>query len=185
MKPSIAGLFAAFSIATLALFTGCSSCKPGGPPGQAQSYNLKLEPGASLKDSSVTVDVVGVNQSELPKWQTYSIKDYFKPGDPVRQDAPKFTAEFIPGKQPTVVLKKSNPLWASWLKSGAQYLVVLADLPGVYREGKSGSQDPRRQLVPLCQCYWPDKTTDVVLKVQAGGVSLETPTREGWTLPAW
>lgn len=149
------------------------------------SYNVKLNPGESLKDSSVVVDVVGINQSELPKWQSYSIKNYFKQGDPVRQDAQKFTADFVPGHQTTVVLKKNDPLWDKWLKSGAQYLVVVADIPGFYPEGKSGSQDPRRQLIPMCQCFWPDKTADLEVKVQAGGVSLVTPPREGWTLPAW
>lgn len=164
---------------------GCSSCKPSGPPGPPQAYNTKITPGESLKDSSVVVDVVGINQSELPKWQSYSIRDYFKPGDPVRQDAAKFTAEFVPGKQTPAVLKKNDPLWERWTKSGAQYLVVIADLPGVYKEGKSGSQDPRRQLIPLCKCYWPDKTADLEVRIQAGGVSLVTAPREGWTLPAW
>jgi hypothetical protein len=179
----------AFLLALLALacgaFAGCSSCKPGGSPGPAQSYNLKLSPGDSLKDSSVVVDVVGINQSELPKWQSYSIKDYFKPGDAVRQDAARFTAEFVPGKQNPAVLKKTDPLWDKWTKSGVQYLVVIADLPGVYKEGKVGSQDPRRQLIPCCKCYWPDKTADLEVRIQAGGVSLVTTLREGWTLPAW
>jgi hypothetical protein len=166
-------------------FVGCSSCKPGGPPGPPLTYNVTIAPGDSLKDSSVVVDVVGINQSELPKWQTYSVKDYFKPGDPVRHDAAKFTAEFVPGKQAPVVLKKTDPLWEKWKRSGAQYLVVIADLPGVYKEGKPGGQDPRRQLVPCCQCYWPDKTSDLEVRVQASGLSLVTVMREGWVLPAW
>ena len=167
------------------VFAGCKSCKPGGPPGPALSYNLTITPGDSLKDSSVLVDVVGINPSELPKWQTYSIRDYFTPNDPVRQDAVKFTAEFVPGKQNPITLKKGDPLWNKWMKSGAQYLVVLADLPLVSKEGKVGSQDPRRQLIPLCKCYWPDNTSDLDVKVQAGGVSLVNAPREGWTLPAW
>ena len=174
-------------LAVLAIcgFTGCSSCKPGGPPGPALAYNIKVSPGDSLKDSSVVVDLVGISQSELPKWQTYSVKDYFKPGDPVRQDAAKFTTEFVPGKQSPSLLKQKDPLWDKWMKSGAQYLVIIADLPGVYKEGKLGSQDPRRQLIPLCKCYWPDKTVDLEVRVQAGGVSLVNAPREGWTLPAW
>jgi hypothetical protein len=187
MKASVGSKFLvlALMVAGATVLVGCSTCKPGGPPGPPQAYNLTISPGESLKDSSVLVDVVGINQSELPKWQDYSIRDYFKPGDPVRQDAAKFTAEFVPGKQAPAVLKKTDPLWSRWSKSGAQYLVLIADLPGVYKEGKSGSQDPRRQLIPLCQCYWPDKTTDLNVRIQAGGVSLVTVPREGWTLPAW
>ena len=175
----------ALLILGVGVFGGCSSCKPGGSAGLPQSYSIKINPGDSLKDSSVVADVVGINQSELPKWQTYSVKDYFKTGDPFLQDAVKFTAEFVPGKQSEVVLKKTDPLWDKWTKAGVQYLVVLADLPGAFKEGKVGSQDPRRQLIPICKCYWPDKTTDIEVKVQAGGVTLVTPTREGWSLPPW
>ena len=103
----------------------------------------------------------------------------------MRQDAAKFTTSFVPGEQKTVVLKKTDPIWDKWLKAGVQDLVVLADLPGAFEEGKVGSQDPRRQLLPLCKCYWPDKTEELTVKVQAGGVSLGNTPREGWTLPAW
>jgi hypothetical protein len=164
---------------------GCSSCKPGKSNGAAQSYNLKITPGESLKDSSVVVDVVGINPSELQKWQSYSLKKYLKPGDALRQDAAKTTANFLPGQQTPFVIKKTDPIWDQWLKSGAQYLVVIADLPGVFEEGKAGTQDPRRHLIPLCKCYWPGGVKELEAKVQAGGVSLVTGPREGWSLPAW
>lgn len=187
MKPPFRfqSLLLALLVLGTGIFAGCSSCKPGGPAGQPLSYNFKINPGDSLKDSSVIVDVVGINQSEMAKWQTYSVKDYFKPGDPFRQDAVKFSTEFVPGKQSVVVLKKTDPIWDKWTKGGAQYLVVIADLPGVFKEGKLGSQDPRRQLVPTCKCYWPDNTMDLEVKVQAGGVSLVTAPRQGWSLPPW
>ncbi len=171
---------------TLASFVaGCGSCKPGKPPGPPLTYDLKVSPGDSLKDSSVEVDIVGVNPSELQKWQTYSLKKYFKAGDPLRQDAMKVTASFLPGQQAPFTLKKTDPLWGKWFKAGVQDLVVIADLPGVYEEGKIGSQDPRRQRVLLCKCYWPAKTQNLDIKVQASGVTIVTTPRTGYPLPAW
>ena len=167
------------------VFAGCSSCKPGKSSGSPLSYTLNVAPGESLQNSSVAVDIVGINPSELEKWRSYSLKKYFTPGDTLRQDASKVTANFAPGPQTPFVIKKLDPQWDKWLKSGVQYLVVVADLPGVYEEGKAGTQDPRRQLVPLCKCYWPGGTKDLNLKVQAGGVTLLTTPREGWSLPSW
>jgi hypothetical protein len=186
MKPTFRNPFLGVGALALLLFAaGCSSCKPGAGGGAAQAYNLKVVPGDSLKDSSVVVDVIGLHQSELQLLQTYSLKKYFKPGDKVRGDLSKQTITFLPDKQTPFELKKTDPLWKKWLAEGVQYVVVIADLPGVYEEGKNGSQDPRRQMVPLCKCYWPGGNKDLTLEVRAGGVRVVTVPREGQTLPAW
>lgn len=169
----------------LALLAGCATCKPGKSAGEALTYDINLAVGDSLKDASFQLDVVGVNPSELPKWQSYSLKNYFGPRDPVREDALKKTFVVPPGSAKVLQVPASDALWAQWKKAGVQYLVVLADPPFAYPEGKIGSQDPRRQLVPLCECYWPKKTKALDLKVQAGGISIVTPLREGWTAPPW
>jgi hypothetical protein len=176
---------AAAMLGFLMYFTGCSSCKPGKDEGAAKAYNFKVSPGESLKESSFRVDIIGLQQSELQMLQTYSLKKYFKPGDPVRQDLTKVTAEFVPGKQDAFVIKKTDPIWKKWLGSGVQYVAVIADLPGLYDEGKVGSQDPRRQLVPLCECYWTGGVKELNVEVRAGGVRIVTVPREGETLPVW
>jgi hypothetical protein len=173
------------ALAILFFSTGCSGCKPGAGGGAARAYNLKLVPGESLKDSSVVVDIIGLQSSELQLLQTYSLKKYFKSGDPVRTDLSKTNVTFRPDKQTAFELKKDDPLWTKWLAEGVQYVVVIADLPGVYEEGKNGSQDPRRQLIPLCRCYWPGGTKDLTVEVRAGGVRIVTVPRDGQTLPAW
>ena len=188
MKPNfrLEHLFLAAFVAGVACFSaGCSSCKPGKSAGEPLKYNVVVTPGASLADKSAQVDIVGLSPSDMPKWQSYSLKKYFSPGDPLRKDALKVTAEFTPGQQKPFTLAKADPIWDRWLKSGVQQLVVIADLPGGFEEGKAGSQDPRRQVVPLCTCYWPDKTTNLTVEVPASGVKLTTLTREGWALPPW
>jgi hypothetical protein len=174
------GMFAA-----LALFSGCSSCKPGKDEGAATAYNFKVSPGDSLKDGSFTVDIIGLQQSELQLLQNYSLKKYWRPGDPVRQDLAKLTVEFVPGKQEPFLIQKKDPVWKKWIGSGVQYVAVVADLPGIYEEGKVGSQDPRRQLVPICKCYWRSGVKELDVEVRAGGVRVVTVPREGETLPVW
>jgi hypothetical protein len=172
-------------LATLGFVAGCSSCKPGKDPGPATKYNIKVLPGDSLKDSSLTVDIIGVRQSELQLLQNYSLKKYWKPDDPVRKDLSKVSVPFLPGNQTPFVLGKTNVIWQKWVASGVQYVVVIADLPGIYEEGKAGSQDPRRQLIPICKCYWPSSAKELDVEVRAGGVRVVTIPREGQTLPVW
>lgn len=164
------------------LFEGCSSCKPG-EPGKPQAYNLNVNLGDTLKDSSVVVDVIAANQYDLERLKTYSVNKYWSPGDSMRIDIPKTSFSFVSGAQLKQTLPATNSLWAKWKDSGVQYLVVMADLPGVFEEGKTGSQDPRRQLLPICECYWPSKTEDLTIEVQASGVRVITAPRVGQTLP--
>lgn len=166
------------------LFSGCSSCKPGSGPGKPQARNLQINLGESLKDSSVVVDVIAANPSDLERLKTYSVNKYWSPGDPLRRDLPKVSFSFVSGEKLDRALNMTNAVWKAWIKSGVQYLVVVADLPGVYQGDKPGSQDPRRQLVPICECYWPPKTKVLKVEVQASGVRVVTAPRLGQTLPS-
>jgi hypothetical protein len=175
--------FVTLATAVATLFSaGCSSCKPG-VPGKPQAYNLQIKLGNTLKDSSVVVDVIAANQYDLERLKTYSINKYWSPGDSLRTDIPKTSFSFVSGKDLDSTLARTNVLWTQWKNAGVQYLVVVADLPGVFEEGKIGSQDPRRQLLPICNCYWPAKTKDLTVEVQASGVRIITPPRLGQTLP--
>jgi hypothetical protein len=178
-------LFPLLLLASLLSMAGCSSCKPGKGAGKPKVYTLKVSPGASLKDISVPVDVIGIHPADLERFKTYSVRKYFKANDLVRQDAAKVTARFVPDRQEPLVLKSTDPQWTKWISAGAQYLVIIADLPSVNEEGKVGSQDPRRQLIPICECYWPSGSKEIAVEVQAGGVRLLTSPREGWSLPPW
>src|SRR5262249_44255796 len=133
LRRNIGGrLVLALCVAAMGLAAGCSSCKPGKSPGKALSYSLKITPGESLKDSSAEVDVIGANADLLAQLQNYSVKKYFKHGDPVRRDAPKLaTIKFVPGKQEPYEIPQSDPQWAAWIAAGVHDLVVLADLPEI------------------------------------------------------
>src|SRR5215208_5283068 len=94
-------LLALLVLSLIHFVAGCAACKPGKGAGPALSYKLKVGPGESLKESSVRVDVIGILPTELQKWQVKSLKDYWKPGDPLRQDAARnmITTSFTPGQQ--------------------------------------------------------------------------------------
>ncbi len=155
--------------------TGCSSCKPG-KAGKPTAYHVTVNLDESLKEGSVLVDLVAANQANLPRWESYSITKYWKERDPMRTDADKVTLSFVSGKSLTNELGRVDAKWNKWLAQGATHLVVLADLPGA-RQDKPGTQDERRQIIPLDPCHWPKKTTNLIIQVQRSGINVQTPPR--------
>src|ERR1041385_584348 len=91
-----AGLFAALTL----MFAGCSSCKPG-RPGPIGKYKVEVTLDDSLKNASVLVDLVGVNPSNLPRWEAYSMVKYWTGGDAMRRDADKKVLNFVSGQAGT------------------------------------------------------------------------------------
>ncbi len=174
-------------VAAAAMLAGCATCKPGKGPGPVQAYNLHIKLGPTLEHASVLVHVIPANPSDLERLKTYSLNKYWKPGDPLNRDLPKHVFNFVEGKQLTQTLDATDPEWATWKNSGALYLAVFADLPGVFDEGKPGTQDPRRQLLPICECYWPPNAKDIEVEAQASGVRLLTAPapQPGLQWPLW
>ena len=165
----------AFLSAAAFFVSGCASCKPG-EPGKPQAYFVQVNLDPTLQQGSVLVDLVGVTTASLPRWEAYSMNQYWKPGDSMRNDADKFTISFVSGKSLTNSLSKTDAKWANWLKRGVTHLLVLADLPGGQTD-KPGAQDPRRQILLLGECRWPKKTTNLTVQVQKSGIDIQTPPR--------
>ncbi len=164
----VAGLLAAGVV-------GCSSCKPG-QPGPQGHYTLEVGLDESLKTSSVIVDLVGVNPSALPRWEAYDMGKYWKEGDPMRRDADKVVLNFVSGEALNSSLSVTNAQWGKWKSAGVTHVLVLADLPGA-QTSKAGSQDARRQILPLDECSWPKKTKTLKVLVQRSGIVVLTPPR--------
>jgi len=159
------------SLAVLAL-VGCSTApKP-------RNYNLKIECDQALAGSSIQLDIIGANAiSDLPKWQSYSVSDYWQPGNPMRRDAEKIVLRFGQAKSNTQVFSGTDPIWNRWLATGALYLVVIVDLPGIASD-REGNADPRRLILPLDSREWPGNVETIELRVQEAGIRLLTPKRE-------
>jgi hypothetical protein len=169
-------LMAAGMIGVLAaISTGCSSCKPG-TPGPIGRYTIGVSLDESLKTGSVIVDLVGVNPSSLPRWEAYDMGKYWSANDPMRRDADKVVLNFVSGQTLTNNLPASDPQWDKWRAKGVTHVLVLADLPGA-PASKPGTEDARRQILPLDQCTWPSKTTTLKVLVQRSGIVVLTPVR--------
>ena len=101
---------------------------------------------------------------------------YWKEGDPFRRDADKTVLNFVSGQQLVQSLAVSDAQWARWQAKGVTHLLVLADLPGAH-VSKPGSQDERRQILPLDRCNWPKGTKNLQVLVQRSGIVVLTPVR--------
>lgn len=160
-------VLASFALVTAFLLASCASA----PKPRAFTVQVDLDP--ALSGSSLQVDLIGANPvSDLPKFESYSVSEYWKPGDPLRRDASKVTLAFGQGRAMTQSLDSKNAAWQRWLQTGAQHLVVLVDLPGVPAD-KAGNADPRRLILPLDGARW-GKTDTLHILIQESGARLLT-----------
>src|SRR5580765_288541 len=162
-------------ITLMTVFAGCSSCKPGNA-GPIAKYTIEVSLDESLKSSSVLVDLVGVNPSGLPRWESYNMGNYWREGDPMRHDADKVVLNFVSGQTLTNSLASTNAVWDRWKSQGVTHVLVLADI-AVRGESRPGNQDARRQILSLGECQWPKKTKVLNVLVQRSGVKVLTPAR--------
>ncbi len=151
------------------LLPGCASAPKAG------AYSLKFELAPALVGSSIQIDLIGANPvSDLPKWQTTSVTEYWQPDNAQRRDADKGVLQFGPGKPNVQTFASTDPVWNRWLSTGATYLVVLVDLPGISAD-REGNADPRRLILPLDVKKWPSDVKALELRVQESGIRLLTP----------
>jgi hypothetical protein len=158
------------------ILSGCATCKPGkaGPIGK---YSIETHLDPSLKDASVTVDIVGATPLTLPRWENYSMKKYWEPQDEMREGAEKITFTLGNGADQSHTIPMDDPKWKDWAAHGVTYIVVVADLPGVI-DDKVGSLDARRQELPLDQCSWTEGTTNLVVDVKRSGLEVRSMSRQ-------
>jgi len=166
----------------MALFgTGCSllsPCKPG-KPAKPKPFHVTVNLDPSLQQSSVVVDLVAVSEGMKSQWEGYKMSDYWKDGDAMRKDADsrgdKYTLSFVSGQSLSQSMGRLDPKWKQWIEQKrATHIFVLADLPGG-RADLHGTQDPRRQILSLDPCYWPKKTTNLIVNVQRSGIVPPAP----------
>ena len=150
-------------------FGGCASAPAPRP------YGVKVTLDAALAGTSVQIDLVGVNEiADLPKWQSYSVTDYWQPNNSFRRDARKYTMQFGRDTANTQTLLSVDPHWVEWLRTGALQLVIVADLPGAQTD-QVGNADPRRLILPLDKAAWGGKVETLEILVQESGLRLMTP----------
>lgn len=161
-------LFSLVGAAVLTLLL--ASCETAPEP---RAFAIQVTLDSTLVGTSVQIDFIGANQAtDLPKWQSYNLTEYWQPNNAFRRDAAKYTMQFDRDKPNRQMLLANDAHWAEWLRTGAQNLVIVADLPGITGEGNS---DGRRLILPLDKNAWDSKTQTIEVLVQESGLKLMTP----------
>jgi len=130
-------------------------------------------------NKSVEVHLVGVNRFEKDLWDTTSMTDYWTPGNQLRKSAKEYTYVIQFGRGPCKeTLSKKDPVCQAWEKRKAEYLFVLADLPGVYTDSV-GNADARRLRLPAANSNrwgWRKRQIDIRIE-ESNIVSLTVPAK--------
>jgi hypothetical protein len=168
------------------VLVGVAAVCLAGLAGGCEHFNVivmldKDDPG--LKDAkgtlnSIEVNIVGVNQIEFPVWEQMSVTKYWEPGNRTRESAVKYVMTFGANAPDEQLLKIDDPIWKKWDERNAEYLFVLAFLPG---EDKPGLADPRRIFLPYKTSKWESRywgKDTIKIQLKSGGLtSLRQPNK--------
>jgi hypothetical protein len=120
---------------------------------------------------SVELHLVGVNRFEKERWEIVSMTDYWTPGNQLRKSAAEYTYVIQFGQGPcTRTLAKKDPIRKIWKSRKAEYLFVLADLPGVFTD-QPGNADPRRLRLPAANSRcWGVRQRSINVSVEGSNI---------------
>jgi hypothetical protein len=102
---------------------------------------------------SAEVDLVGINESQVHEWETYSLTAYFGGDDPLRTKSVRYPMVFMSGASTTQTFSSTDDIWAKWKAEGATRLAVMAQWPG-------GSD---REILPLDADAWESRRIGIVV----------------------
>ncbi|MHC4474352.1 MAG: hypothetical protein ACYTEL_01820 [Planctomycetota bacterium] len=126
---------------------------------------------------SVEVHLVGVNRFEKDRWETTPMSEYWRPDNQLRNSAKEYTYVMKFGQGPCEKkLEKKDPIRSVWKSRKAEYLFLLADLPGIFKD-LPGDADARRLRIPApdSEC-WSIKQTKIDIMIETSNiVSLTLP----------
>ena len=141
------------------------------------SQTVTVTASDTICKKSVEVHLVGVNRFEKDKWETTSMTDYWTPGSQLRKSAKEYTYVIQFGRGPCeIALDKKDPVLKVWKERNAEYMFVLADLPGVYTDS-AGNADARRLRLPaLGSDRWGMRKKKIDTRIEESNVvSLTVP----------
>ena len=120
----------------LALLTSCS----------AGLSTINLQGSSGVTQSSVLVDVVGIN-ANTEGLKLAPVPKYWQGGSAQAKGESK-SFRFGPNSPQTYTLAATDPIWKHWHDTGVKEIMVIADLPGVFPD-LPGDADARRKILPL------------------------------------
>ena len=153
-------------LALLLAATGCSVA----PGTQTKPFAVTVTlDDAIAKTNSVEVDLIGVNENELKRWDSVAVDDYWQPDNPLRRSEGKFVMKFDDAST-SKTLAVDDPHWTTWQSDTAMYLVAIGYIPGVTGSGE-GEADPRRQIVTIDAYRWRhNKAKELKFEADSSGI---------------
>jgi len=125
----------------------------------------------NLRNASVQVQIIGIDDLAVPKWSSINMTDYWAPGSPMMPDRQKIKIlDFDPGKVQTLTLSKNDPVWRTWSDREITHLVVLANIPGAF-PSREGNADARRLIIDLRHAWYESGPSSYAFTVSAQGIT--------------
>lgn len=167
--------------ALICIALAISACAVGCCNGEMKPFDVSVSLHDSLKDTrgvlpAVEVDVVAVNNADLPTWEQKSMTEYFSPGDTLRAAADKYVFRLGEDHKSETLSKDGaagKKLWDDWKKQGAMNLLILSSYPSPQPD-LPGDQDPRRRTLPLDCARWGDEK-ELKFQIKSSGLTVLTP----------
>ncbi len=118
---------------------------------------------------TVEVNIIGVNEAELPQWQSYSVDQYWAADDKLRKGADKVVLKFGETNKTRQLVRDDSAVWDTWEEKTAMHLFILADIPGLAGGGEGGGKDGRLLVLPLSPDAW--SGDEVTITIKSGGIT--------------
>ena len=141
------------------------------------THVVQVDASSDICNKSVEVHLVGVNRFEKDQWDQVSMTDYWTPGNRLRESAKEYTKVIQFGKEPCErTLSKKDPIHKVWKKRKADYLFIMADLPGIFNDVPGNADERRLRLPAVNSKCWKVTEKTINIAIQASSiVSLTIP----------
>ncbi len=152
-------LYAVIMIAVaVTLMGGCTKSRA-----RMRAFDVQVSLSPELQNTTVRVDLVGVNSAEKPRWD--QLNRYWVPGGPLRKSAQNLDMvhemDFGGDLPTTQTLRRNEQVWVNWKNSDVLWLYIVADLP---------ASEDGPGVVSLDDKLWDRKTKTINVSIQSAGV---------------
>ena len=151
--------------------------------GGCSSRSVNIIAADDICKKSIEVHLVGVNRYEKDTWETMSMTDYWTPPEnQLRKSAKAYTHVIKFGQGPCeIVLDKKDSIQDIWKKRKAEYLLILADLRGIFSDLPSNADARRLSLPAVNSGDWGKLTKIINIRIEGGNiVPLTIPKEKGF-----
>lgn len=118
---------------------------------------------------SLEVDVAGVTAAQKQALEHTTVEQYFAPHSTVRASIQPITLYFSPLQQRPYSIEKSFAAWELWEQRGAEYVMVLCNLPKLSAASKDGAPDSRMLFIEMHDGFIKDSSSHIV-EITSSGV---------------